>query len=166
MVLVGDLSEETVKKTLAELLGKQQFEKAFSLMEPSLPSENKIEQTTVDLRIIHDQASELNLENLLSVSQAQVIQEKHFWTLRNTQTFPQTYFDFLNYYLETLEKHLPELKARGIKRRDVSIHLSYFYEDNCHLEFLPDTLFRLGKTGIGLNLTCQKAAQGVARCLE
>lgn len=135
-------------------------------MEPGLETPAEGIQTTVDLQIIHEDRPFLDLAELLGLPATHIVQDNHFWTYRNLPKYPHTYLDSLEFFLDTLEKHFALLKVQGIQRKDISIRLSYFYEENCHLEFPPTILERMGRLGIGLELSCQRAAQTVARCLE
>lgn len=166
MILVSNLEEETIQRTIVELLRQQRFEQAFSSMEPGGDTESPQHQTTIDLKILQPEAARLQLDLFQEIPRAQIIADPHFLILRSSQ--PSTHQDltYLHLYLDLLDKHFPTLKAQGVQRKDLSLHLTYFYQDHCQLEFLPDLLDRMGRRGISLELSCQQVHHTVARSLE
>lgn len=66
----------------------------------------------------------------------------------------EKYFDFINYFLDTMEGKYEELKAIGINKEHISIWFLYEYDNQCNLEFLPKDLKRIGENDITLCVSC------------
>jgi len=62
--------------------------------------------------------------------------------------------DFINHFLDILDKFHAELKGGGVVPEDVSIWMLYEYDQQCNMEFLPQQLKRLGEAGITLCVSC------------
>lgn len=66
------------------------------------------------------------------------------------------YFDFINFFLDSLEPNLNRLMELGIQKSNIMIWLIYEYHEQCSLEFHSQEMLRLGKSGIGFNIDCVK----------
>lgn len=64
------------------------------------------------------------------------------------------HIDFINVFLDILEPKFSILETMGIKREDITISMVYKYEHQCNLEFHPQEMSRLGKSGIILTISC------------
>lgn len=62
--------------------------------------------------------------------------------------------DFINVFLEIIEPNYSKLKGIGIEKGSILFWLVYEYQHQCALEFHPEEMERLGKSGIGLNIDC------------
>lgn len=63
-------------------------------------------------------------------------------------------FSFISYFLSILENKYEKLEQVGIYREDISIWLLYEYSNQCNMEFSPNDLYKLGKEGITLCISC------------
>lgn len=166
MILVPNLVEETVQKTIVEILRQQRFEEAFSPLEAVSDQEEGGLASTVDLKILSPDAATLRLDMFADLPRTQIVQDRHFWLLRTSIPEVSQNVAYLDFYLDLLEQHFSELRQQGIQRRDISLHLSHIYQDNCHLEFSDELFERMGRNGISLELSCQQLSTSIARCLE
>ena len=62
--------------------------------------------------------------------------------------------DFINVLLDIVEPNFSKLKRVGIEKDNILFWLVYEYQHQCSMEFHPEEMERLGKSGIGLNIDC------------
>ena len=62
--------------------------------------------------------------------------------------------DFINELLDILEPNFGRLQALGIEKSNILFSLVYEYQHQCALEFHPQEMERLGRSGIALNIDC------------
>lgn len=76
------------------------------------------------------------------------------WTFAVEADENQTYFDFINAFLDLLEPKFDALEDLGISRSDIIVWLLYNYEHQCSMSFSAQEMLRLGASGIALNVDC------------
>jgi hypothetical protein len=76
------------------------------------------------------------------------------WTHEVIDDQPNTYFDFINVFLDLLETKYHDLEQLNIRRENISVWMSYEYDQQCNMEFDPVRLKRLGDNGITLCISC------------
>jgi len=67
------------------------------------------------------------------------------------------YYDFINEFMDILEKHYEELESVGVARDAISVWMLYEYNQQCNMEFNPKDMKRLGDNGITLCISCWEA---------
>lgn len=95
---------------------------------------------------IEDQIDKVS--NLLNKSPSQKI--GNMWCLEVEERESDEYFDFVS----ILKGNYKQLESIGILREDISIWFLYEYEGQCNMEFLPDSLKKLGENEISLCVSC------------
>lgn len=76
------------------------------------------------------------------------------WGLEVIQKKEDNPIFFIDYFLSILEAKYEELERIGIHREDLSIWMLYSYKEQCNMEFSPKDMYRLGKEGIALCVSC------------
>lgn len=67
------------------------------------------------------------------------------------------HFDIIAKFLNSLEENYGKLEELGIKNSDISIWITYEYNNQCNMEFDPKNLKRLGEKGIKLCISCYES---------
>lgn len=165
-ILIGSLKKVHIEKVIVELLEQRHFESAF--MRKDAPNQSDAEPglTMMELSIIHEENLEISIEELLGIEEPYVLKSSNFWMLKKVREAGEPFIDYLSYFLDLLDDNYEKLSQAGIKRRDIQINWTHQYEGTCNLELRPELLQRMGKNGIGLNLSCRQAAPSIARCLN
>ena len=60
----------------------------------------------------------------------------------------------LLHFMNILEGRLQALNEIGVQKSDIVIYMTYEYDDQCNMEFLPEELLALGQNGIALAVSC------------
>ena len=165
MVLVSQLEREPVMRVIYDLLEQQRFEQVFAAATALDPLEGETEKTLVDLCIMFDEDQSIALEDILGFKDVQALRQPHFWKLRQVHNQDQPQVDYISYFLDLLEGHYEALQQLGIHRQDISIHWDYRYGMRGQLEFRPEVLERLGRSGLSLHIHCERAAERIVRCV-
>ena len=76
------------------------------------------------------------------------------WSYEVVQAQNDSYFDFINNFLDILENKYDKLSNLGIERDNISFWKLYEYDQQCNLEFDPIRMKRLGDNGITLCISC------------
>ncbi len=76
------------------------------------------------------------------------------WNYFVIETDRDPYFDFINNFLDILEPKFDTLEGIGITRDKIILLMLYEYKQQCGIEFNPEEMLRLGKSGIHLNIDC------------
>jgi hypothetical protein len=76
------------------------------------------------------------------------------WGLEIVEEEEHEYFDFINYFLDLLEKKYLRLEQIGVFREHISIWMIYEYNNQCNIQFIPKDLKRLGENGVSLCVSC------------
>lgn len=76
------------------------------------------------------------------------------WTCSVSESESDPPFDFIDKFLSILNGHYAELENLGITRSEISIWIYYEYDEQCNLEFSPESMMRLGTEGITLCISC------------
>jgi hypothetical protein len=76
------------------------------------------------------------------------------WVYEIIDEDENTYYDFINEFLDILENKYETLAKLGIERSDITIWYLYEYDQQCNMEFDPKRLKRLGDNGIKLCISC------------
>lgn len=166
MIFISTLEREGIEQLILNLLEGSMFEYAFEQVGGE--KEVILEPNTglVELKIIHELADRSDIEKVLGVNESQVHASANLWSLQLQRKADEGYVDHLGYMMDLLEGKFSKLAELGIQKMDISIRWTHYYEDQCHLEFTPPILARLGKNGISLELICKRVGANIARCLE
>lgn len=165
-ILIGSLKKVHIEKVIVELLEQQHFESAFVRKDVLDESDSEPGLTMMELSIIHEEGMETPIEDILGINEHYILKSNNFWSLKKVREEGEPFVDYLSYFLDLLEDKYEELAKAGIHRRDIQINWTHQYEGSCNLELRPEILERMGKNGIGLNLSCRQAAPSIARCLN
>src|SRR5689334_21010517 len=76
------------------------------------------------------------------------------WSYEVVEAENDSYFDFINNFLDLLENKYANLSKLGIERKDISFWHLYEYDQQCNMEFDPIRMKRLGDNGITLCISC------------
>ena len=166
MIFISRLEREGIENLILNLLDGSMFEYAFEQIEGEKDEFSEPNTGLVELNIIHESAKDSSIAKVLGVSETQVVTEPTLWSFQLERKVDEGYVDHLGYLMDLLEGKFEELAKLGIQKMDISIRWTHYYEDQCHLEFIPDILERMGKKGITLELICKRVGANVARCLE
>ncbi|MDR2149132.1 MAG: hypothetical protein LBE91_22050 [Tannerella sp.] len=71
--------------------------------------------------------------------------------------------DFVDYFLSILDGKYDELKQIGINRYDIFIWYVYYSAGHCNMEFSPEQMYKLGKEGISLLVSCYDADNEICK---
>mgnify|MGYP005900678743 FL=1 len=66
----------------------------------------------------------------------------------------ENFSEILVYFLSLLEGKYEKLESIGISREDISIWVLYEYEGQCNMEYDPESMKKLGESGILLCISC------------
>lgn len=69
------------------------------------------------------------------------------------------YFDYINFFLDILEKKYNLLEEIWVKREDISIWKLYWYDNQCNMEWWAEELKRLWNNWISLCVSCWEISQ-------
>ena len=98
-------------------------------------------------------------ENVSSIVGLQPESYKYGWKFEIVFEEQKEYYDIIAKLLDSLEGKYEELQKLGITNKDISIWVIYGYNNQCNMEFEPNTLERLGKRGIKLCISCYEAGE-------
>lgn len=76
------------------------------------------------------------------------------WNYQVESHEDDSYFDFINKFLNILEPKFEKLASIGITKQEISIWHLYEYDQQCNMEFHAQELKRLGEFGITLCISC------------
>ncbi|MEL6673683.1 MAG: hypothetical protein AAFR61_15870 [Bacteroidota bacterium] len=166
MILIHHISRKNIQKTLVDLLGQGAFEAAFERMDSAAGNDAEGAHNILELSIMHDRDLPISLSELFEVKEHETITTTNFWALTKRFDDEKPLLDYPTFFMDLLEGKYQALSAAGIQRKDIQINWTHQYVGQCNLEFRPEILERMGKNGIGLNLTIRQAARVIARHLE
>ena len=66
----------------------------------------------------------------------------------------ENFSEILVYFLSLLEGKYEKLESIGISRENISIWILYEYEGQCNMEYDPESMKKLGESGILLCISC------------
>ena len=66
----------------------------------------------------------------------------------------ENFSGILVYFLSLLEGKYEKLESIGISRENISIWILYEYEGQCNMEYDPESMKKLGESGILLCISC------------
>ncbi|MBW8331045.1 MAG: hypothetical protein K0M40_03410 [Prolixibacteraceae bacterium] len=66
-------------------------------------------------------------------------------------------YNAMNKFLDSLEGKYDHLNELGVESRNITIWIVYGYNNQCNMEFEPSLLYRLGKCGVKLCISCYEA---------
>lgn len=135
------MAECMANKPLVTKIKMKYFDKLQITFEPSIETYNKL-TTILEINPTIEDFS-IFPKNIPSS-----------WTYEVIETETDKSFDFINIFLDILEKKYIELEKLNIKRSDISIWMLYEYDQQCNMEFDPKRLMRLGDNGITLCISC------------
>jgi len=113
-----------------------------------------MERTTYQLRIDVD---ELNYERVSSILDLKPLNYKYGWSYEVVLEEEPEYYNVIDRFLSKLQEKYEMLEELGIQRKDITIWLIYGYNNQCNMEFAPETLKYLGENGISLCISCYEA---------
>ena len=76
------------------------------------------------------------------------------WELLLIEKEKDEYIPFIDYFLSILDGKYEQLEEIGITRDSISVWITYCYDSQCNMEFLPKDMYNLGKEGITLCVSC------------
>ena len=94
--------------------------------------------------------SEEQLNNVIGVSSNFPHAE---WGIEIIQS-GENFSEILVYFLSLLEGKYEKLESIGISRENISIWILYEYEGQCNMEYDPESMKKLGESGILLCISC------------
>jgi len=80
--------------------------------------------------------------------------EPSSWTYEVITENGDKYFDFINNFLDMLDKKFSALYEIGIRKENITFWLLYEYDQQCNLELDSIRMKRLGEAGITLCISC------------
>lgn len=81
------------------------------------------------------------------------------WTYEVIEEHDDPFYDFINSFLDILENKYDSLASLGIQRKNITFWYIYEYDQQCNMEFEPESLKRLGDNGITLCISCWDSGQ-------
>ena len=108
--------------------------------------------THYSLRIWVDEQNSHKIDEILGVKTNQRLPT--WWELVYTLQDENEYLPFVDYFLDLLDGKYEQLKEIGVHRDAISVWYTYCYDSQCNMEFSSKEMYRLGKEGIGLCITC------------
>lgn len=63
----------------------------------------------------------------------------------------------LLHFMGILEGNFQSLDELGVQKSNIVIYITYEYDDQCNMEFLPEELLALGQNGIVLAVSCYQS---------
>jgi hypothetical protein len=112
-----------------------------------------MENTVYSLRINTKEEKYNLVSEILDVSPLDL---SRGWILE-VENITEKFIDFINQFLDILERKYELLSEIGVLREDISIWMLYGYNNQCNLEFRPQDLKRLGINNISLCISCYEA---------
>lgn len=106
------------------------------------------------LRIKCDCFQKKEIDRILTMSSCD---DDDDWELELVEVESDPPIDFVDVFLNILNKNCYHLNEVGIQKKDMSIWIYYEYDQQCNMEFLPDQMKRLGENGIVLCISCWKS---------
>lgn len=103
----------------------------------------------IDLRNVKNKKSILEI-----IKKKPTLIDDNQWELELVENENDSYVDFINIFMDILDRNFSSLEKIGIYREDISIWLYYEYDEQCNLEFLPAQMKRIGDNGISLCISC------------
>ena len=107
-------------------------------------------RTVFELQIDCSPKKICSVNNILGVKSS----SKTMWILEKIITEKEGYFPFVDFFLKILEGNYLKLEELGIQRENISVWMIYEYDSQCNMEFLPEQMYKLGKEGIVLCVSC------------
>ncbi len=103
------------------------------------------------IRIDTDSLSKENIEDIIGIKSNF---EYATWGIEiEEREFDEPIY-FVRSFMNIIEDKIPILESFGIERDEITIWKLYAYNDQCNMEFDAEDLFRLGKNGIKLCISC------------
>lgn len=103
----------------------------------------------------------INTVNLIQVRQVNELlgvrsnyPKEDDWSLEVVPKEDDPPFLFIDYFLSLLEGKYEKLESIGISRENISIWILYEYEGQCNMEYDPESMKKLGESGILLCISC------------
>jgi hypothetical protein len=93
-------------------------------------------------------------DSVSSIVKLQPENYKYGWIYEIVFEEQEKHYDIIAKFLDSLDGKYKKLQKLGIENRDISIWIIYGYNNQCNMEFNPNTLSRLGKRGITLCISC------------
>lgn len=84
---------------------------------------------------------------------------KFGWSYEIILEEQKEYYDVILKFLDNLKGKYEKLQELGVENDNITVWLIYGYNNQCNVEFEPNTLERLGKRGIKLCISCYDAGE-------
>ncbi len=161
-LLVPTLDHVSVEKAVVGLLYDHQFERAFQRLDPFDENSSEQPNTQVSLRVVQPTNLRQPLDTLFLGQASEMTQVGHFFDLKHTPTAQEP----LTSMLDMLDAHYGELAGMGVRRSDLTLTWSEVFNRQLNVEIQPESLLRLGKSGITLRVLARQVVKNQVRCLE
>jgi len=97
------------------------------------------------------------ITQILNIEPAEEDDETYsLWTYAYEEDENDSYYDFINKFLDIIEPNVSKLQEIGIYKEDITFWMVYEYEHQCGMEFHPQEMKRLGESGIVMCIDCFK----------
>lgn len=104
------------------------------------------------LRINCNSNQSEDVTNLLSVIPTKSTNNR--WEFEIVQDNKSNYIDYIQIFIDMLENKYNKLEKIGVTRESIVIWIYYEYDQQCNMEFSPDSLKKIGSNGISLCISC------------
>lgn len=76
------------------------------------------------------------------------------WELEKIENYDDSYFDYVGYFYNILIDNLDNLRLLEIPAENIKIHIDFFYDGQCNLEYNNEDLEKLAKLGTAFTISC------------
>ena len=76
------------------------------------------------------------------------------WELEKIENYDDSYFDYVGFFYDILIENLDNLRLLEIPAENIQIHLDFFYDGQCNLEYHKEDLEKLAKLGAAFTISC------------
>jgi len=101
-----------------------------------------------------------SIKDALKVSKILGVEATHitnaYWELEITEKKSDPPIYFIDLFIDYLTGNYDELVKIGIVRDNISISMTYKYDQQCNMEFSPEEAKKVGRHGIKLGISCWK----------
>lgn len=113
-----------------------------------------MEKSLYQLRIVVD---EKNYDAVSSIVGLRPRDYLHGWVYQIILEEEPIVVNPIEIFLNALNTKYDALTRLGIEKGNITIWLIYEYNNQCNMEFSPNTLSKLGENGIALCISCYEA---------
>lgn len=76
------------------------------------------------------------------------------WELEKIENYDDSYFDYVGYFYNILIDNLDNLRLLEIPAENIKIHIDFFNDGQCNLEYNNEDLEKLAKLGTAFTISC------------